>query len=529
MCFSSTAFDDVNDFDAELDALLNDELKAPSAVQDDSFPTQSILDLMTPATSADDNPPFVNAVALLRENLYKKTTGPVTRRSLLDMPALTPDFFYNNYWTLTYDLFFNYSPNAFLTKDSPFIHSFIHLKNEAIINELESSGLLDAVDIRQLLGLVSTVKLQQYRAGIMFGFARHWDYFTLTGRISLYYLLENFFLTDEERCRIKQHPLVRDNKDAPQMSEEEELKFGLKHLVGDKFGTGDARMTFLYRPVVEDTKSIWFGLQLTIPTAKSFVTGLMAREFDPHAKIPDLNLQHFFNAFFCNSNQALANAVIEQELTDFGLDAIDRLSTILVNAPLGNGKHWGIGPEIDAKYCIDEYFSTRTYASLQYYTPHKETRFYLIEKQESDFDRDWRDSAYARENLAILNKLIIQTIFPVKMRTTIRPGLRFQCNHAFLYKSDHWDCALGFDYWYFGKERQEVIPELPFDVPLQLKKGSRPSAHQGKLFASAGYYGSIDRSRAVTDWYVTVNSDMTVFNEGIGRNYTISVRIGIEF
>ncbi len=523
------AFDDFDDFD--IDEFLDDglfEIQAPVAVQDDCFPTQSILDLLTPPTNPGDNLPMVNVIKLLREDIYKKTTGPITRRSLLDMPALTPDFFYNDYWTLTGDLFFNYTPKVFLTKNSAFISSYIDLKNESIINELDNSDIID-VDVPDVLGLFSTIKLQQYRAGIMFGFARHWDCFTLTGRIPLYYLLENFFLTDEERCRIKKHPLIRDNKTSKPMSAEEEVKFGLKHLVCDKFGVGDSRMTFLLRPIHEENKGLWFGLQLTIPTAKSFDQGLIARDFNPDAPIPPFNLQHYFNVFFCNDNQKLADATIQRELTDFLLDTVDRLSTILVNAPLGNGKHWGLGPEVDVKYCVNDYFSMRSYASIQAYTPHRENRFYLIEKQDSDFDRDWRDPALASENLPVLNRLIVQTLFPIKMRATIHPGIRFQFNHAFLYKSEHWDCSLGFDYWYFGEELQQVRPEIPYHLPLQLKKGCRPAAHQGKLFASFGYYDSIDRSRCDTDWYVAAHTGLSVFNEGIGRNYTISIRFGFEF
>ncbi len=522
----------MDDIDTEIDALLDDslfELQAPVAVQDDCFPTQSILDLLTPPSKPGDNQPMVDVIKLLREDLYRKTTGPVTRRSLLDMPALTPDFFYNNYWTVTTDLFFNYSPKVFLTKNSAFLRNYIALGNETIINELTSSDVIN-VDVPEVLGLFSSIKLQQYRAGFMLGFARHWDTFTLTGRIPLYYLLENFFMTDEEICRIKSHPLIRqDSAPVSANTEPEELKFGLKHLVCDKFGVGDSRITALLHLVHEDNKNLWFGLQLTLPTARAIVKGLIARDFNPDAQIPALNLQHYFNAFFCNENQALANATIKRELTDFAIDALDRLSTILINAPLGNGKHFGLGPEVDFRYCVNEYFSMHSYGSIQVYTPHREDRFYLIEKQDSDFDRDWRDPALTGQNLPVLNRLIVQTLFPVRMRTTIHPGVRFQFNHAFLYKSEHWDASLGFDYWYQQQELQRVVPEIPYNLPLQTKKGCRPGAHQGKLFASAGYYGSIDRSRCNTEWYAAINTGLSVFNEGIGRNYTISIRFGFEF
>ena len=52
-----------------------------------------IIAYLTPATTPDQPPPIINAVNILKEDLYRKTTGPVTRRSLLDEPALIPDYF----------------------------------------------------------------------------------------------------------------------------------------------------------------------------------------------------------------------------------------------------------------------------------------------------------------------------------------------------------------------------------------------------------------------------------------------------
>ncbi len=521
------------ELDPDIDALLDDtifELQAPVPVQEGCFPTESILSLLTPASNPEQNPPVINIVNILKEDIYKKTTGPVTRRSLLDMPGLTPDYFYNNYLTFTAEVFFNYTPKVFFTKNSAFLRDYIDLNNENIINEVSDTEFVN-VDVPGVLGLFSTIKLQQYRAGFMFGFARQWNNWLIAGRIPIYYLLENFFLTDEEIQRIQDNPFFRDD-DAGigTSSEDEALRFGLRHLASDRFGAGDARLSLLAHWYHDACQDLWFGMQVTIPTAKAFVRGLIGRDFNPDEQIPPFNLQHFFNVFFCNTNQALANGVIKEELTDFLIDALDRLSTILINAPLGNGKHFGLGPEFDWRYHFSEYFSMHTYASLQAFTAHRENRYYLIEKTESDFDRDWRDPALAGENLALLNRLTVQTLFPVGIRTTIHPGVRFQLNHARMYKSEHWDLSLGFDYWIQGSEEQKnPLPVIPFDLPVNQRKVSRPAAHQGKIFASVGYYGSINHSRYCTDWYVSANTDATVFNKGIGRNYSISIRVGIEF
>ncbi len=505
-------------------------LQAPVAVVAQEFDcepinlaaTQKIINRLTPPVEQ----PGFNALPILREDIYKKTTGPVTRRSLLDMPALTPDFFDSNCWLLTADFFFNYSPRVFFTKDSAFLNSYIDLNNENIINSITDSFFPDA-DIPGLFGLFSRIKLQQYRVGFMAGFARHWKTFTLTGRIPLYYLLENFFLQDDEIERIKNNPFFRtDDGGVGDTPKEEVRRFILRHLVSDRLGVGDSRVTALLHTYCSDNCNVWFGLQTTIPTAKAIQRGLIAGEFDPLQPIPPFNLQTLTNTFLCNNNQELADATLRREFIEDLTEVLDRLSTILINTPLGNGKHFGFGPELDIKYQIDDYFSMQSYASLQAYTPHRANRFYLIQKTESDFDRNWRDPALTGENLVTLNRLIVQTLFPIGIRTTIHPGVRFQMNHAFLYKSEHWDLSLGFDYWYMAQETQELLlPVVPFNLPLVAKKGCRPAAQQGKLFSTIGYFHNSE----CYDWYFTFNYDATVFNTGIGRNYTLSFRLGFEF
>ncbi len=484
--------------------------------------TQEILNLLTPPIGDEG----VNILPLLREDIYKKTTGPVTRRSLLDMPALTPDFFDADCWLLTADFFLNFSPKVFFTKDSAFLSSYIALNNQNVINSIADS-LFPNANVPELFGSLGRIKLQQYRAGIMVGVARHYPCWTFTARIPLYYLLENFFLDDEEIDRIKNNPFFRDDDGGLGNTAENEVRrFILKHLVSDRIGIGDSRVTALLRNDCSDNCTVWFGLQSTIPTARDIDRGLIAGEFDPLEQIPYFNLQGLGNTLLCNDNEALSDATLRRELTEGLTEVLDRLSTILINTPLGNGKHFGFGPEVDVKWYLNEYFSMQSYASLQAYTPHRANRFYLIEKTPEDFDRDWRDTSMTGENLVTLNRLIVQTLFPVGVRTTIHPGIRFQFNHSVLYKSEHWDLSLGFDYWYFGEEKQQLLlPVVPFNLPLVQRKGCRPAAQQGKIIGNIGYFNQAE----CYDWNFGLNFDATVFNTGIGRNYTISFRLGLEF
>ncbi len=517
----------------DIDALINDPdilaLENPLPNQMTCFPTIGILTLITPPNPASG----FNAVAALSENLYKKTTGPVTRRSLLDEPALIPDHFSNCFWSFNADLFFNFSPLVYFTKKSPFLCSYIDLTNDNIINEIGniSVGAVSEIDVPAILGLFHNIKLRQYRVGFMFGAARQWENWLLSVRIPLYYQLEHFFLTEEEKQRIENNPFFS-NQDAGEgaSASDDVEKFLIRHLVSDKFGTGDTRLSLLGHFINCRCRNLWVGLQMTLPTAKTFTKGLIGGEFDPLAPIPLFNLQHFVDLKACpvdNVPAAVQDAVFTTEATNFLLDALDRLSTILINAPLGNSKHFGMGAQLDFRCDFNDYFSAHTYAALEGYFPRKETRFFLLDKTAEDLNRDWHNPDLAGENLAVLNRLIVSTLFPVGVRTEIWPGMKLQFNQALLYKSKHWDLKLGADFWYQAKEKMDpLLPVIPCDLPLVIPKAFRPAAAQIKVFGSVGYYHSL---WDCIDWHASLNADGTVYHKGIGDNYTLSFRVGLEF
>jgi hypothetical protein len=171
--------------------------------------------------------------------------------------------------------------------------------------------------------------------------------------------------------------------------------------------------------------------------------------------------------------------------------------------------------------------SAHTPIALLKSTPHHENRFFLIKKMASDFDRNWQDPETANENLALLNRLVIETLFPVGVKTTVYPGLRFQANQAFLYKTRHWDVKFGFDYWYQAREHlQPLLTDIQCDLQLNRAKATRPAAQQGKFFAGVGYYDTLCNC---FDWHISLNMDGTVFHKGIGENYSLSLRFGAEF
>lgn len=501
------------------------ELTPPTpATGDNCIDAAAILRLITCPTG------LINVPKILQEDLYLKTVGPVTIRSLLDKPSLMHPIVYDTcLWTLIAQPFYDYSPRVFFTKNSPFISSYIDLTNQNIINELENTEFVK-VDVPGVLGLFQNIKLQQHRLGVMLGVFKQFNNIHFNFKIPLYYMIEHFFLTPDEVNKIENNPFFTSENTGEGITPDDNVEaFALKHLVSDRWGLGDSRLTALYNFYDSDCFQAWLGLQATIPTAVSFQRGIIAAEFNPDCPIPPFDIKRLFNLAFCFSGaqQREANIVIKKETTDFLVGALDRLSTILINTPLGNNKHFGIGPQINLRYILNDYWSMHTYAVIETFLMHKEKRFFLIEKNPKDFDRDYTNEANAEQNLLFLNAQLINTIYPHPVCINVRPGFITKFNHVFMFDSACWHGSLGFDYWRQEKEKFERILDGCITKPLAIKKGIRPSAQQGSFFGNFGYYGSAYCDRIT--WHALLTGEATIFNQGIGKSFTVGIRAGIDF
>lgn len=505
---------------------------------DDCFDAAMILNLITPGP---DSTPVINAPNILKEDLYLHTTGPVRIRSLLDEPSLQTYNFDNDYISLVIEPFYNYTPKVFFTKNSPFLKSYIDLNNNNIINELsltqaQAQDLLNRqldADIPGILGLFNNIKLQQHRVGFMVGVCKQFSKFIIDFRVPFYYLLEHFFLTNPEIDRIKNNPFFTSEGSTSAVGQEDNVKrFLLKHLVSDRMGFGDSRLTALFNFWESSCAEFWAGIQVTIPTAQTVLRPILGGRFDSSACPPAFNIKRLFNLAFCGDTgspqQVQAHATIQQDLSAFLVGALDRLSTILINTPLGNGRHWGVGPQFDFRYQFNDYWGMHTYAAFEWFSKHNERRFFLIKKNPAEFDRDYRNEAQAEANLAFLNQQIINTLYPTGVTMSITPGYIVKLRHSFMYDTRHWHASIGFDYWRQDKDKFGAICQSPVpECALNFEKGIRPVAQQGKIFGAFGYYGTAFCHRV--SWYTLLCLDGTVFNTGIGKNYTLGIKIGLDF
>lgn len=482
---------------------------------------ETILPLITGDTA------IIDVAKLLKNNIYIKTQGPVRTRSLLDEPSLIPYYFDNDYWVYTAQLFFNYSPKVYLTKNSPYIKNYIDLTNKNIVSQLSESEFIKA-NIPEVLGLFHDIKLKQYRAGLMTGAAYEGDNFNFNFRLPLYYLLEHFYLNEDEIKNIKNSPFLKFEESSIGTTGEAEVRdFVFKHLVSDKVGIGDTRLDLLFNIFESKKSKIWLGLQTTIPTAVAFKSGIIGSKFKKNNYIPEFNIKKLFELYLCSTGPGQAREAeykIKDNVTKFLVGALDKLSSILINEPLGNGGHFSLGPEIDIQYDINYNWSSYTYFVVRYFVPKKENRFFLKSKKDINFNRDYEDEALAEENLIFINDQLINTLYPTCLKVNVKPGPLVQFNTSIFYDTQHFHAALGIDYWQVSKEKFGPLYQSDsFDI----NKAIRPSARQTKLFGSIGYYG--DYTTSNIGYNLLFTWDSTIEYNGIGQNYTIGLYGSLDF
>ncbi len=467
-----------------------------------------------------------NILNVLQQNLYLRT-NPVISRNLLDLPSLQPYYFYNDNLTFTIQPFYNQTRLMHLNESCPFISSYIALQDTAltdllqeIVDELNESFFDTPIinNIPEVLGLFKNIKLEERRGGFMFGIAKQWNYIHFSILAPIYYSERNFFLTNAEIDNIQNAPFFRQDGTTPEKDETEAQAYFKRHLLSDRFGIGDTRVNLEAHVFHGWSSDAWFGLQSTIPTGGTFKKGMIGGCFDKLACTPNFNLLELAQCF----NQSDKFDEYLQDGTQFIEGALDRLTTILADAPLGNGGFFGIGPRLDFTHYINYNWSLYTYLAYQHYFENSQVRFFLARKNPAEFDRDLTAEGQEEANIAFLNQQIVNTFYPQRTIARVHPGDTFQIRETLILDTDCWHAALGVDYWRLSAERVRVCADA---CELEINKGLLPHAHQLKLYSSIGYFGVHNNT-----WYHVLGTvDGTVSNSGIGKDFTVGLRVGFEF
>lgn len=476
---------------------------------------------------------------LLQEDFFKKTNRTNTQ-SLLDYPHLGNQLYNSTTKQITgCDIFFNQTSKGYFTKNSPALSSYLNLTGETLINRIECclesvEGLFSSkIDAAKILGLFKNIALQQRRLGGMFYHVHRHTKFISRFKIPFYYLENNLFLTNSERIAVA--------TEFGDTTQKEQAEFRKNYFVSDKVGFGDCRFILEYPLLVESDLHANIGGYITLPTAFAVKKGMLGSSFAKPKTIPPLTI--FETLFDLALDPSLATAQEEafNIVKNLLLDSFNRAASNLLDTPLGNGGHVGLG--LFAHSCIPmSTFIKRQGAtqvhmvsrlSAEYLFPSREKLFYIHKNKLKDIDLDTfkpdthtPDPAKAAADLKFIEQELIHRFFLAAYNTRVKPGIIFHGNNTFRYQGRRWGWDIGTDTWIQTKDTLSTItiPSCPNVLSLADidKKKSEPFfAYRGKVCGGINYCVTNPTNKL----NISLNLDTTLFNSGIGKDFVLFFKI----
>lgn len=468
-------------------------------------------------------------IDILQHNLYLRT-NPLNTRSLLDYSIyFDQKLSYDCPWVVGAHAFYNQTSRAYFTCNSDNISSYMAVCDPELLADIQKiAPLLGNLDPVALIPLFKNFTVQDRRVGGMIHAARYFNKATLRFWLPLYYLERNFYATDAEREAIETV--------LGAITADEQANFQKQHLISDKFGFGDTRIEAGF--VVRDHAStrIELGLYATIPTAVALYSGYLGSTFHECQARPLFDFETLINSVV-ESESAADKAAVKNNVLNFSLGALDMLAANLLDEKLGNGGHFGLGLYTQGQTGLHQFISRPwteninlwSKIKLEYLFPAHENRFFINQVDPSCFSsRNFNDTdeTVAADNLNFLNQQVVDRLYPYVLKTLVFPGIVFQWTGKACYEIKSWGSSLGLDLWCQGPENFGNIQccEIPCQN-LNNETAKLPVAAEGKILGEIFFKAN----RPTHQWIISFNGDYTFVSSGIGKDFSISANVEINF
>jgi len=475
----------------------------------------------------------IGAKEILKTDFFLHTNR-LNQRSLLDEPLFEPDrCSFASSWVIGAHIFARKKDRSNFTFRSTSINSYLALSEPTLLDRIQNTinlirNLLNEpqfnIDINKIFSLFARTAVEERRGGFMFHIMRQWQNKTLRVLFPLYYLESNFSLFNAEQDAIAE--------EFGALNQQEQDNFKKKHFISDELGLGDTRVELDFDLIEKESFLIRLGTQATIPTAFTWGSGLKGTSFPQPSTFPVFD----FNTLFrLAENPTKESAeIVFRLLSKFFLDALDRISANLLDTKLGNGGHFGLGIFLRSKVPLNSLIKTSwaqnlTYAnriSVEYLFPATQKRFFINKIDQKKFERDFFDTSKAQENLTFLEEKFIERIYLRAFDTKIQPGVILRWTSKLCHQGKRWGFNIGTDFWIQDKEKFRSIDASQKTLAqIDIAKAIPPVAYQGKVFGSIVL--KIERLQQV--WFITLNTDGTASNQGLGQDYGVSLNIETNF
>jgi len=464
-------------------------------------------------------------------------TNFLNKRPLLDQPIFEPDRAQSQFpgkWVVGTSLFARKATRSNFTKDSDKLASYLSLSEELLIRRLQDAiesikkiSPIEDIDVAKIFSLFENMTVEERQAGFMVHCMKRWRYTTLRIMAPLYWQESNFSLTPQEQDAVA--------NEFGSMEPEEEKAFRKAHFISDRIGMGDTRIELDHTVLKRPSFTLRLGGLATVPTAWTWGSGFLGSSFAQPSTLPTFELEPIFNAIDNPTDETQEEAI--RFITDFFLDSFDRMAADLIDIPLGNRRHLGLGVYMRGKTPLDAYIHNSFAActkitnriSLEWFLPSTEKRFYINKINEAAFAaRDFAstDPVVAADNLQFLKEQMVSRLFLRAISTRVVPGVIFRWSSEIQYKGEPCGFNLGTDFWLQNKPRFTSIQALAktkheIDIP----KAKPPVAYQSKVFGGLVFHHKTARRV----WFFSINADAALNNKGLCQDYTLSFNFEASF
>lgn len=514
--------------DAELDEFIFDTQELP-----DTVTTRAIAPIIAQFALQDNTIPTPYEV--LYQPLYIRT-NPIRRRSILDNPLFQQDLHYRTaHFTIT--PFFDFTDKGCFYSNNTTIKGYVDLvqgdvpeKIETVIKGLMAAGdpgidadtvaTFSSLDIPDTLELFHNIKVQEKQLGFMLRhvYSPH-DTWKIDIRLPLLWQIYNFYLTPAEQDVIEKQPLMQLFPAADFMP------FAKAHLISDKIGISDMQVR-LEIPLKElPTSSYGVGFSLGIPTACAFKKGVYGSYFDKKTPTPDFDLvRDIINLLEDNFNDLEG---VKKNGANLALAALDRLSSVLLDHPLGRDGHWTLGAYYRSRLDFTPQLKLTSTAGFICPFTGTEDRFIKtnITIPEIQTLQAMPVGTDQEANLALgkYNELLLRKLFPQSYKCSIFPGVIFMNNSCLTYTKNKWALSLGSDMWCQTKERLKSIKTDTDISTLDTANILNDYAFQSQTYVRIQYHNP------ASSWTYTITGAYAGLTDRIGSSTTISLNIQRHF
>ncbi|MCL4380430.1 hypothetical protein M1466_03020 [Candidatus Dependentiae bacterium] len=511
------------------------------AQQDDIFIDQELYafdastaatDIAVPQLTPEEVLTFlglIHANQLAFLDFYRKTYNPQTR-NLLDIPLVAPFCPHESEWRC--NIFYNQTDKLFLAFDDcsgcdSTINSYLTLSDHAdfitqLIQELSDLIPDDKKGITifpQVIALFQGTYVQERRAGGMFQWWQRWHSLVFGAQLPLLYQERNINLPVTSKEALN-HILQEAQSPSEQQSTYKQ------HVLFDKVGIGDLRLTASWHPVEMDRIRICTGIDCTVPTDTAFATGLIGGNIATNVQpfTPDLTLL---------LSEAIAGATgpATQMILDEGINVVDQLGALLLNNSLGYERQWSFGFFIQPEFSPIPQLNIITRARVACIIGRTVCRQFLQCKNPADFaDAKFSPdlpTAQATAAIQFLETQLHYNYFPYATRARLnnRCLAELTCMPIWQF-NDNWSLVTGYDFWVLQRDTLSLNTMVPtLQYPLIPQSAERPTAWQQKLFGNLQYTSY----HPSCDIILNMGADATFASHGIGKDLSIVLGFAVAY